>query len=86
MATDALQQNPGYVDGESIYLLSDPHQTLAQQIENRIRPLLAQPSAIASVAQAGQALTRRLYDPQRQIGERQRILSEIGQRLASAKP
>ena len=86
MATDALQQNPGYVDGESIYLLSDPNQTLARQIENRIRPLLAQPSAIASVAQAGQALTRRLYDPQRQIGERQRILSEIGQRLASAKP
>jgi lipopolysaccharide transport system ATP-binding protein len=86
MATDALQQNPGYVDGESIFLLSDCQQTLAQQIEDRIRTLLAHPNLLTSVAQAGRILTQQLYAPQRQIGERQRILREAGQRLAGARP
>lgn len=81
MATDALGQNPGYVDGESIFLLDASGLPLAQQIESQIRTLAANPGILASVAAAGQALTRQLYAPQRQIGERQRILSEVAARL-----
>ena len=74
MATDALQQNPGYVDGKSIYLLDDQPPALAEQIATRVRALVARPDLLRQVGLAGQALTRQLYHPSYQIGERQRIL------------
>ncbi len=81
MATDALRQNPGYVDGESIFLLDTAGPPLAQQIVARLRQLAAQPQLLHAVGHAGQALTRQLYAPGRQIGERQRILREVAARL-----
>ena len=82
MATDALQQNPGYVDGESMLLLETTATvSLARQIENRIRQLLVAPDALERVGQAGQVLTRQLYAPARQIGQRQRILRSVAERM-----
>jgi lipopolysaccharide transport system ATP-binding protein len=81
MATDALQQNPGYVDGESIFLLDAAASPLAQQVESRLRHLASQPQTLKNVGQSGQALTRQRYAPERQIGERQRILSEVAAQL-----
>ncbi len=77
MATDALAQNPGYVDGESIFLLDLAGQPLEHQIESRVRAILDEPGALERVARAGQALTGQLYAPQHQIGERQRVLREV---------
>ena len=82
MATDALAQNPGYVDGQSIFLLTTEGEPLAAQIQARIRHLLTHPELLCDVASGGQQLTRQLYDPQRQIGERQRILRGVGDDLA----
>lgn len=82
MATDALAQNPGYVDGASIVLLDMAAETpLAQQIEARIRNLYASPAVLAHMGQAGQAITRRLYAPERQIGQRQAILRSVAAQL-----
>jgi lipopolysaccharide transport system ATP-binding protein len=78
MATDALGQNPGFVDGQSIYLLAtDDAVPLAAQIQTRIRHLLDHPSHLQAVAEAGQLLTQQLYAPTRQIGTRQQILRTI---------
>lgn len=85
MATDALDQNPGYANGESIFLLDVTGPPLPQQIEARIRTLAANPTTLQTVAQQGQALTRQLYAPQRQIGERQRILSQVAARLGQQR-
>ena len=82
MATDALAQNPGYVDGASIVLLDMAAETpLAQQIEARIRNLYASPAVLTHMGQAGQAVTRRLYAPERQIGQRQAILRSVAAQL-----
>jgi len=85
MATDALQQNPGYVDGESIFLL-DAAAPLSQQIESRLRDLSSQSHKLTTVGESGQALTRHLYAPERQIGARQRILREVAARQTPQKP
>ena len=74
MATDALQQNPGYVDGQSLFLLAHEGEPVAQQIERRVRALAAQPERLGQVACAGQQITRQLYAPERQIAIRQDIL------------
>ena len=74
MATDALQQNPGYVDGQSLFLLAHEGEPVPLQIERQVRTLAAQPERLAQVARAGQQLTRQLYAPERQIGVRQDIL------------
>ena len=84
MATDSLQQNPGYVDDESIFLLDAAGLPLAQQIAERLRRLAAQAQLLRTVGQSGQALTRQFYAPERQIGERQRILREVAARLAAS--
>lgn len=87
MATDVLGQNPGYSDGESILLLDMASGTpLAQQIEDRIRSMLSDVSALARIGQAGRSLTRRLYAPDRQIGQRQRILHDVAERLGLPVP
>lgn len=74
MATDALQQNPGYVDGQSLFLLAHEGEPVPLQIERQVRALAAQPERLAQVARAGQQLTRQLYAPEHQIGARQDIL------------
>ncbi len=76
MATDALHQNPGYLDQQSIFLLDHATQTLAQQIERQVRHLAAHPEQLSQVATRGQHLTRQLYSPERQIATRQAILRE----------
>jgi lipopolysaccharide transport system ATP-binding protein len=83
MATDALQQNPGYVDGESIFVLDAAGPPLAHQIAARLRRLAAQPQPLHTVGHAGQTRTRQLYAPAHQIGERQRILRGVGAQLAT---
>lgn len=74
MATDALHQNPGYVDQESIFLLTEEGEPIADQIERQVRHLLAQPDHLCRVALQGQRLSRTLYAPERQIATRQDIL------------
>ncbi len=86
MATDALQQNPGYVDDESIFLLDSGDLPLAHQIESHLRRLANQPHALKKVGKSGQALTRKLYAPEHQIGQRQRILREVAAKLAAQPP
>ena len=82
MATDALAQNPGYVEDESIVLLDAAKGTsLAQQIDVCIRRLYANPTELAHIGQAGQTLTRQLYAPERQIGQRQHILRSVAVQL-----
>lgn len=87
MATDALGQNPGYVDGASMLLLdTNTDVSLAQQIETRIRQLYGDSAALGRIGQAGQVLTRQLYAPQRQIGQRQHILRGVAERLGLPVP
>ena len=81
MASDALQQNPGYVDGESMLLLTAAPAGLARQIELGVRAIVAEPGRLAELARAGQARTREFYAPERQIGERQRILRALADQL-----
>ena len=74
MATDALQQNPGYVDQQSIFLLDHDGEPVSQQIERMVRHLAAHPEQLSRVACECQRLTRTLYAPERQITTRQAIL------------
>lgn len=74
MATDALHQNPGYVDQQSIFLLDHDGAPLAEQIERAVRHLAAHPEQLSQVANVCQRLTRTLYAPERQIKTRQDIL------------
>lgn len=87
MATDALAQNPGYIDGESILMLDTAADlSLARQIETCIRQMYADPVALARIGQAGQALTRQWYAPERQIGQRQHILRSVAEQLGLPVP
>lgn len=82
MATDALGQNPGYVHADTMLLLETSANTsLAQQIEAHVRQLYADPTALKRIGQAGQTLTRQLYAPERQIGQRQHILRTVASQL-----
>ncbi len=74
MATDALQQNPGYVDQQSICLLAHDDENMARQIERTIRRLASHPEELSRIARECQSLTRTLYAPEKQIGARQDIL------------
>jgi len=74
VATDALQQNPGYKDQESIFLLNLHQEPLALQIERVIRFLILHPDQLSQVAVRGQLLTQKLYSPEKQIATRQQIL------------
>lgn len=79
LVTDALGQNPGYTDNVDIFLLDhqEREMALAGQIAQRVRQLAADPRHLAEVADAGAALTRRLYHPSTQIEPRQRILAAL---------
>jgi lipopolysaccharide transport system ATP-binding protein len=77
VATDALQQNPGYVDQESIFLLDLQQEPLALQIERAIRHLALNPGQLSQVAIQGQLLTQELYAPEKQIATRQQILRKV---------
>ena len=74
VASDALQQNPGYKDQASIFLLQDQQETWPQQIERVIRHLVLQPDLLRKVAIEGQSVTQSLYSPEKQIASRQDIL------------
>ncbi|MFD0666758.1 ATP-binding cassette domain-containing protein [Ramlibacter sp. MAHUQ-53] len=82
MATDALGQNPGFVDGESLLLLpaGEPAQIVAA-IVSGVRALVADPARLAPLAAAGREATRRWYDPQAQIAPRQQALEAAAGRL-----
>ena len=71
MATDALKQDPGYGAAQAMLIVEpDDAAALAQQV----RVLVADPAQLGRIARAGQALSRRLYAPEHQIGERMRVL------------
>ena len=85
VATDALQQNPGYTDQTSIFLLQYQGQDgqdaqgsqavpVVLQIEQVIRHLALHPELLSQVAKQGQLLTQNLYAPEKQIASRQDIL------------
>jgi lipopolysaccharide transport system ATP-binding protein len=76
VATDALQQNPGYIEQESIFLLQhEAHVSpVALHIEQVIRHLALHPGLLSKVATQGQLLTQILYAPEKQIASRQDIL------------
>jgi lipopolysaccharide transport system ATP-binding protein len=76
IVTDALKQNPGYVDGRDL-LLTAP---VPEAIVARIAELLADPARIASIGQRGQQVTRRLYAPGLQIGSRHALLKALAGR------
>ena len=74
VASDALQQNSGYKDQTSIFLLQDQQESWPQQIERVIRHLAMQPDLLRKVAIEGQSVTQSLYSPKKQIASRQDIL------------
>ena len=74
VASDALQQNPGYKDQTSIFLLQDQQESWPQQIERVIRQVALQPDLLRKVAIEGQSVTQSLYSPEKQIASRQDIL------------
>jgi lipopolysaccharide transport system ATP-binding protein len=70
------------VHDESIVLLdAAAGASLVQQMETHIRRLHANPAALAHIGRAGQTLTRQLYAPERQIGQRQHILRNVAVQL-----
>jgi lipopolysaccharide transport system ATP-binding protein len=77
IASDVLGQNPGYGDGESMAIVPP----LAKHLTARVNKLLAKPRNIAKMARAGQALTRRLYAPERQIAPRMAVLEQTAREL-----
>lgn len=80
IASDVLGQNPGYVDGESMVIVVP----LATHLTARMAELLGDPQRIGRIARAGQALTRRLYAPERQIAPRIAVLEQAAQELGLA--
>jgi len=77
MASDALEQNPGYRSGESMLIVPPEVEALVEAL----RGLLREPGRVASIARAGQALTRRWYAPEVQIGRRREILEAVAQEV-----
>jgi lipopolysaccharide transport system ATP-binding protein len=74
VASDALQQNPGYKDQTSVFLLQDQQESWPQQIERVVRQVALQPDLLRKVAIEGQSVTQSLYSPEKQIASRQDIL------------
>jgi lipopolysaccharide transport system ATP-binding protein len=80
MASDALEQNPGYHSGESILIVPPAVDAMVEAL----RGLLREPGRVASIARAGQALTRRWYAPEVQIGRRREVLEAVAQEVGLA--
>jgi lipopolysaccharide transport system ATP-binding protein len=82
MASDVLQQDPGYAEAQAMLIVppDDP-----ERLAREVRALAADPARLARIARAGQALSRRLYAPEHQIGQRMRMLetaaAAVGLRL-----
>ncbi len=74
MATDALNQNPGFIDNASIFMLEYDDESIPNQIAEKIRHLLVCPELLNRVANEGQDLSISLYSPESQIATRQAIL------------
>jgi lipopolysaccharide transport system ATP-binding protein len=66
VAADPLAQNRLFEDGRSIVLTENEPQAIAK----RLLALLREPARLRAVALAGQAVVRRHYAPERQIGAR----------------
>ena len=88
LASDPLGLNPGYTHGQDILLLpSEPALASAGEsawpacIAQQVRALAAEPARLRALAQAGQALTRRLYSPEAQIVPRQALLNRVAKGL-----
>jgi len=80
MASDALEQNPGYRSGESMLIVPPAVDAMVEAL----RGLLREPWQVASIARAGQALTRRWYAPEVQIGRRREVLETVAQQVGLA--
>lgn len=85
MATDALNQNPGFVDQGSIFMLELDDDTVSSQIAEQVRRLLVDPDLLSRVANKGQALSRDLYSPESQIATRQTILRDAAASTVATK-
>lgn len=70
LASDVLGQNPGYIDGESMLIVA-PH---AAEVVRRVRELVKAPQRVASIARAGQAVSRELFAPAAQIEPRMAVI------------
>lgn len=82
LASDVLGQNPRYVDGESM-LIVQPH---AADVVKRVRELVKAPQRVASIAKAGQAVSRELFSPAVQIEPRLAVLEATAQGLGLVLP
>jgi lipopolysaccharide transport system ATP-binding protein len=78
MASDPLEQNPGYAHGEAM-LIAPP---TVDAMHEQVRFLLEDHGRTGSIARRGQALTRRWYHPSAQIAPRMKQLESFA---ASAK-
>ncbi len=76
VVSDVLEQNPGYVDGRDILLTAPAPDAIAAQIAG----LLADSARVATVGKCGQQVTRRLYAPELQIGNRHALLKQLAER------
>jgi lipopolysaccharide transport system ATP-binding protein len=73
VASDELKQDPGYADADAMVVVSPEPDALVQAL----RDLLARPGRVGALARQGQSLTRRLYDPALQIGQRQEVIERL---------
>jgi glycosyltransferase involved in cell wall biosynthesis len=78
LASDVLEQNPGYVDGVSMLFVA-PH---AAEVVRRVRELVAKPQRIATIALAGRAFSQRFFAPEAQIAPRIAVLESTARNLA----
>jgi lipopolysaccharide transport system ATP-binding protein len=78
LAADPLRQNRLFEDGESIVLIDNAPEAIADALLGALR----NPARLRSIGLAGQAVVRRFYAPEQQIGRR---ISLIGRQLAVAE-
>ncbi|MBX3620369.1 MAG: glycosyltransferase family 4 protein [Rhizobacter sp.] len=75
MAADELHLNPGYLDGESMLIVPPDTEALLR----RTRALLDQPETLGPIARSGQQVTKRLFAPDIQIGQRLQVLRALAE-------
>ena len=78
LAADPLRQNRLFEDGREIVLIDNEPQSIA----DALLALLREPARLRGIALAGQAVVRRHYAPERQIGRR---IALIEQQLAAVE-
>jgi lipopolysaccharide transport system ATP-binding protein len=82
VASDTLDQNPGYLDGEAIVIV----QPTAKAVEVALRELLAHPARIGQIARLGQSLTRQWCAPDVQIGGRREVIESVARDVSLTLP